>query len=53
MLIDREVQAERPPWWWPSSAICFEPKASLAAQDFFRDPLRTGDRAVDRRVLAI
>src|SRR2546422_2120702 len=25
----------------------------LAAQDFSRDPLRTGDRAVDRRVLAI
>ncbi len=25
----------------------------LAAQDFSGDPLRTGDRAVDRRVLAI
>src|SRR6266480_8076570 len=52
LLFGTEARAwiDRSAWRWPGAAVV-RPLAdtSLAAQDFSRDPPRTGDRAVDRR----
>src|SRR5258708_12669720 len=48
LALIKRVSRERP---WPKSAKDLLPPVRL--QDFFRNSPRTGDRAVDRRVLAI